>query len=245
LEIAGIIQNLWRFLESDYTIRHIDTQKQMKLPNQYLLLIFAWLVMSSSTAQAALVYASDVVDSAAIHFLPAGSESSIDDVTGAPSYDSLEGVRLSEDADIAPSSASYLTVAMKNTAAGISGVSGTLWVFSNDDETADGFVADERFDLWVSINNEANYIFVETFYNDNAAIDISTYGTVTHVKLLGKASDILCQTGVTTCITPYTNAMEVLAISGIEVTAVPTPAAVWLFGSGLLGLVATGRRRKK
>jgi len=30
---------------------------------------------------------------------------------------------------------------------------------------------------------------------------------------------------------------------GWEVSAVPVPAAVWLFGSGLLGLVAVGRRR--
>lgn len=34
-----------------------------------------------------------------------------------------------------------------------------------------------------------------------------------------------------------------LADVGWEVTAVPVPAAVWLFGSGLLGLVVTARRR--
>jgi hypothetical protein len=230
-------------LEPDYTTRHFDTRKQMKLPNQYLLLIFAWLIMSSTTAQAAMVYASDVVNSAAIHYLPTGS--SIDDVTGAPSDDPLEGIRLSLNAGAAPTNASYLTVAMKNTAEGISGVSGTLWVFSNNDETADGFVADERFELRVSNNNGSRYIPIGIFYNDNSAIDISDYGTVTHVKLFGVDSDILCQMNLTTCITPYTNATEVLAIGGIASTAVPVPAAFWLFGSGLLGLVATGRRRKK
>ena len=215
----------------------------MKLPNQYLLLIFAWLVMSSATAQAAMVYASDVVNSAAIHYLPTGS--SIDDVTGAPSYDPLEGIRLSLNAGAAPTNASYLTVAMKNTAEGISGVSGTLWVFSNNDETAEDFVADERFDLWVSNNNGSSYISVGTFYNDNVAIDISDYGTVTDVKLFGRGSDILCQMDPE-CITPdFTNAMEVLAIGGIASTAVPVPAAFWLFSSGLLGLVATSWRRKK
>lgn len=31
---------------------------------------------------------------------------------------------------------------------------------------------------------------------------------------------------------------------GIEVSQIPVPAAVWLFGSGLLGLVGIARRRK-
>jgi hypothetical protein len=34
-------------------------------------------------------------------------------------------------------------------------------------------------------------------------------------------------------------------ITSIHVSAIPVPAAVWLFGSGLLGLVGVARRRKK
>jgi hypothetical protein len=36
-----------------------------------------------------------------------------------------------------------------------------------------------------------------------------------------------------------------LAIDNVTVSAVPIPAAVWLFGSGLVGLVGVARRRKK
>ena len=35
-----------------------------------------------------------------------------------------------------------------------------------------------------------------------------------------------------------------LSIDGIAINAVPIPAAVWLFGSGLLGLVGIARRKK-
>jgi hypothetical protein len=38
--------------------------------------------------------------------------------------------------------------------------------------------------------------------------------------------------------------IEELAVTG-EVSAVPVPAAVWLFGSGLIGLMAVARRKRK
>ena len=41
--------------------------------------------------------------------------------------------------------------------------------------------------------------------------------------------------------TPYT---EVWSVSFTETSAVPIPAAVWLFGSGLVGLAGVARRRK-
>lgn len=41
------------------------------------------------------------------------------------------------------------------------------------------------------------------------------------------------------------NATSTLTFSGTAVSSVPVPAAAWLFGSGLLGLAATARRRTK
>jgi hypothetical protein len=35
-----------------------------------------------------------------------------------------------------------------------------------------------------------------------------------------------------------------LTLTGLTITAIPVPAAVWLFGSGLLGLVGVARRKK-
>ena len=40
--------------------------------------------------------------------------------------------------------------------------------------------------------------------------------------------------------TPYTEVYNI----AVTPSAIPVPAAVWLFGSGLLGLVGVARRRK-
>jgi hypothetical protein len=42
----------------------------------------------------------------------------------------------------------------------------------------------------------------------------------------------------------YTQTFEIFDPSNPPVSSVPVPAAVWLFGSGLLGLVGVARRKK-
>ena len=44
--------------------------------------------------------------------------------------------------------------------------------------------------------------------------------------------------------TPYSEIFNI-TVTGTAAPAVPVPAAVWLFGSGLLGLVGVARRKKK
>ena len=43
--------------------------------------------------------------------------------------------------------------------------------------------------------------------------------------------------------TPYTEKFNI-TLNGTAATVIPVPAAVWLFGSGLLGLVGVARRKK-
>ena len=43
--------------------------------------------------------------------------------------------------------------------------------------------------------------------------------------------------------TPYSEKFDI-TVNGVEAPPIPVPAAVWLFGSGLLGLVGVARRKK-
>ncbi|MGD2136831.1 MAG: VPLPA-CTERM sorting domain-containing protein [Gammaproteobacteria bacterium] len=211
------------------------------------LLAAVWLATATGAARAAFVctgtcsYAGSVVlaETDNVHALPG---STIADVTGAPVYAPLEGVVLSMEGDFVPTTSSVLTVQMPEP------VVDSLWIVSDDDESADDFVADERFELYVS-NDGIAWEDLGTFYNNNDAIDLSAYvssfGAVNYVRTQALGVDILCQLNPGSCTTPvYDNAMEILAISGIPSTAaVPLPAALWLFGPGLAGLIALARRR--
>ena len=67
-------------------------------------------------------------------------------------------------------------------------------------------------------------------------------------RLIGKnlytLSNAQAMNSFTTYLTPVTDGVQLLAESGHDYSApVPVPAAVWLFGSGLLGLIGVARRK--
>jgi len=42
----------------------------------------------------------------------------------------------------------------------------------------------------------------------------------------------------------YTQSQDGVTFSNLMITAVPIPPAIWLFGSGLIGLIGIAKRRK-
>lgn len=211
----------------------------MKRVKSILLVAAAWLAVVSSAHSAHVEfvcpdtcsYASSLTSSTSVYTIHGGS---ISDITGAPVYDPLQGVILANSGEV-PTADSQVTVE-------IAPIKDSLWVIG-DSETST-----ERFQLWVG-NETTTLESLGTFYDSNSAIDISSWvlanGPVTQIRAQAMAIDTLCQIGFGApgCVV-YDNPMGILAFAGVSVSAVPVPAAAWLFGSGLLGLVATGRRKR-
>ena len=117
---------------------------------------------------------------------------------------------------------------------------GALYSLNSGDNTIDALMSDSfmtggtfRNGQEVAVNTRGNVSFVNNGTWDINVADktVNFYLDLTGTSLLG--TDIAVHWGMT-C------ANDV--IEG-EVPAVPVPAAVWLFGSGLLGLVAVARRK--
>jgi hypothetical protein len=75
--------------------------------------------------------------------------------------------------------------------------------------------------------------------NANASIN----GSVHNPYLDGTATFLLALSGVTAA-TTISNVAFSFGTNGETIVPVPIPAAVWLFGSGLLGLIGIARRRQ-
>jgi hypothetical protein len=235
----------------------------MKLPKYILLTAFTWLAMLAGNAQAAFVcpgtcaFGDIVLAAPDTDGVTAIVGTDLDDVLGIPSEDPNIGVRLADLSFATPDNDSVLTVHMS------SAISNSLFIYSvttNPNQRFRVEVSSTDVDgdfeliipdpLLVDFDGTTNY-----FVNENTEIDISSFaGEINYVRISSLLPDEKCSapTGFPFfgldgdgC-DKFNSAMLINAIAGTTATAsVPVPAAVWLFGSGLLGLAGVARRRRK
>ena len=138
-----------------------------------------------------------------------------------------------------------------------------LFLFDDDDATfSDGLAITNGGEVWfnppppatgtinaASYDIDGNFIDdIELSINNNFVLAVtrdggSTWLTDTGWERIGADSYLIdfheeyeCGTGSERC-------ANKASIVGVDLQPIPVPAAVWLFGSGLLGLVAVARRR--
>jgi len=220
----------------------------MMLKKASLLIATTWLLATANLAHASYlctvncVYGGTVVDSYQVDAILSGNL--LTDVLGDPGSppDITLGVVLANRNTGGTfdtlTTDSILTVQM---ASGIDG-DGFFWVIG-DEETPG--TLNETFRVFVSATNVfdggGSDVSVEldmAIYNNNAFVNLSTYALPTIINYVKLQAD-------PNIFGSPPAPMAVLGIAGQSVvSAVPVPAAVWLFGSGLLGLLGIARRRQ-
>jgi hypothetical protein len=115
-------------------------------------------------------------------------------------------------------------------------------VVLRDDESPFNLLSFDATDLLFTDQSgfTAGDLHIEGFFADGGSVGITIdlSATWTTYNLPSSFSNL---DGVGFFATP--DEVRDLAIDNIVVSAVPVPAAAWLFGSGLLGVIAVARRR--
>ena len=92
-------------------------------------------------------------------------------------------------------------------------------------------------------NMAAGQIAVGTLFDWSTSVDIPVLAVFDCTSVPGTCTGINTTAGGSMQTGPFAGATPAFNGTG-DLAAVPVPAAVWLFGSGLLGLVGVARRRK-
>lgn len=221
----------------------------MKLTKSLLLIVGTWLTITANTVYASTetcgidcVYASSIEDSANISAL-SGDTNTVLGQHSEP-VDSGEGITLASTTSGTASAGSYITLGFTE------GISSFLYITGNNAILSD---PDERFNVWVSSTLGGTYTpilnpasGIDYFVNNAVELKINIgSGVINYVRLESIEKDNNCIFFGPAGCQPWTNSFEVVEVAGTAASAVvPVPATVWLFGSGLLGLIATAKRRR-
>jgi hypothetical protein len=235
----------------------------MKLPKSILLIAFTWLAMSSMTVQASY-FDCPIVDgcSYVANTVPLTENVTdlllngditdpgfIGDITGA-SFNPDKRLILAQ-AGSDPDSNSIITSVLTDP------IYQSLWIVT--DWLTSPAEPDERMEVLYKLANDEDddpfaSLGIFSAYNANdpdAIIDLEGIATilnpVTQIQIKGVRADtsFACVAVSGTDCTTFDNSGGVVGIAGITASTVPVPAAVWLFGSGLIGLLGIARRRRK
>ena len=96
-------------------------------------------------------------------------------------------------------------------------------------------------------NMDASHVAVGTLFDWSTSVDIPVLAVFDCADVAGVCTGVNTTVGGSMQTGPFAGATPAFNGTGsleVSVSAIPVPAAVWLFGSGLLGLVGVARRRK-